>query len=308
MDHINNFSSDVRIDFEHYMPKDAETVRKSREICFDFQNGSCTKSNCTFRHALVADDPAMLRSARTEVCKYWLRGLCTAGDDCPWLHEFDMKKIPECIYHQKLGECSNPECIFQHKTNEERVPRCAAYDRGFCGLGPKCTLRHVKQQPCPKYLAGFCPQGTKCNLGHPAMLFFDEESIRSRIKARMIEERREGNLNVVCDRCRDPGHIAPRCPGREKGLVLNILNETREPGKQPSRDGCYVCGERDHTARVCPKRREQQQRHYQQHQHHQSHSERPNQYHHYNNNQSVGAPPLSGDGSGWNGGGSYGKY
>lgn len=38
------------------------------------------------------------------MCKHWLRGLCKKGDDCEFLHEFDMTKMPECFFYSKYGE------------------------------------------------------------------------------------------------------------------------------------------------------------------------------------------------------------
>merc|ERR1719469_225023 len=42
-------------------------------------------ANCPFRH---------VRGDKTIVCKHWLRGLCKKGDQCEFLHEYDMSKCP----------------------------------------------------------------------------------------------------------------------------------------------------------------------------------------------------------------------
>ena len=34
---------------------------------------------------------------RQVVCKHWLRGLCKRGDDCDFLHRYDMDRMPECL-------------------------------------------------------------------------------------------------------------------------------------------------------------------------------------------------------------------
>jgi Zinc finger C-x8-C-x5-C-x3-H type (and similar) len=31
------------------------------------------------------------------VCKHWLKGLCKKGDVCEFLHEYNIRKMPECI-------------------------------------------------------------------------------------------------------------------------------------------------------------------------------------------------------------------
>jgi hypothetical protein len=46
------------------------------------------------------------------VCKHWLRGLCKKGDNCEFLHEYNLRKMPECWFYSKYGECNNgAECI-----------------------------------------------------------------------------------------------------------------------------------------------------------------------------------------------------
>ena len=40
------------------------------------------------------------------VCKHWLRGLCKKGDQCEFLHEYDMTKMPECYFYSKFGEAA----------------------------------------------------------------------------------------------------------------------------------------------------------------------------------------------------------
>ena len=33
---------------------------------------------------------------RTVVCRHWLRGLCMKGDNCEFLHQMDMDRMPVC--------------------------------------------------------------------------------------------------------------------------------------------------------------------------------------------------------------------
>ena len=249
-----NFPNDVVIEFEKFVSQTSIPKKKEDKICENFRDGKCQNAACTVLHVLT--DENIVRRARKEVCKYWLRGLCAAEEDCPWLHEYTVPKIPKCIYVQKLGECENPECIFRHSEETQNVPRCAAYERGFCSYGPKCRLRHVRSQACPSYLAGFCPLGIKCRLKHLKMIFYDEESVRERVRQHMSEKNPSlpsFSLSIICDLCRDPGHIAPQCPGRE-GRVFDILHQIQEPGAPPRQEGCYYCGQSDHMARTCPER------------------------------------------------------
>lgn len=50
---------------------------------------------CPFRH---------ISGEKTVVCKHWLRGLCKKGDQCEFLHEYDMTKMPECYFYSKFGK------------------------------------------------------------------------------------------------------------------------------------------------------------------------------------------------------------
>ena len=38
------------------------------------------------------------------MCKHWLRGLCKKGDQCEFLHEYDMSKMPECYFYTRFSE------------------------------------------------------------------------------------------------------------------------------------------------------------------------------------------------------------
>lgn len=120
---------------------------------------------CPFRH---------ISGEKTVVCKHWLRGLCKKGDQCEFLHEYDMTKMPECYFYSKFGwltwrctkshrwaqwlccwsapscflmcvltlagECSNKECPFLHIDPESKIKDCPWYDRGFCKHGRSCSV------------------------------------------------------------------------------------------------------------------------------------------------------------------------
>lgn len=49
---------------------------------------------CPFRHD---------RGEQTVVCKHWLRGLCKRGDQCKFLHQYDLTRMPECYFFSKFG-------------------------------------------------------------------------------------------------------------------------------------------------------------------------------------------------------------
>ena len=74
-----------------------------------------------------------------KVCKHWLRGLCKKGDACEFLHEYNLRRMPECWWYAKYGFCSSgDECLYAHP--KERKIECPDYKRGFCKLGETSPL------------------------------------------------------------------------------------------------------------------------------------------------------------------------
>ncbi|KAJ2928844.1 hypothetical protein H1R20_g8246, partial [Candolleomyces eurysporus] len=81
------------------------------------------------------------RERLSTVCKHWLRGLCKKGDACEFLHEYNLRRMPECWWFAKYGYCSaGDECLYAHP--KERRIECPDYNRGFCKLGPSCPRKH----------------------------------------------------------------------------------------------------------------------------------------------------------------------
>lgn len=102
------------------------------------------------------------------VCKHWLRGLCKKNTHCEFLHEYNLRKMPECMFFAKNGYCTQtPECLYLHVDPMLKIPECVNYKRGFCPDGPKCPMRHIRRTICPLYLTGFCPKGPNCEHTHP---------------------------------------------------------------------------------------------------------------------------------------------
>uniref|UniRef100_A0A8C3T5N4 Cleavage and polyadenylation specificity factor subunit 4 n=1 Tax=Chelydra serpentina TaxID=8475 RepID=A0A8C3T5N4_CHESE len=99
--------------------------KSGASVCEFFLRGLLGSSGhglvCPFRH---------ISGEKTVVCKHWLRGLCKRGDECEFLHEYDMTKMPECYFYSKFG--------------------------------PLCKYKHTRRVMCVNYLAGFCPEGLKC--------------------------------------------------------------------------------------------------------------------------------------------------
>ena len=176
--------------YQHSLPAD-------RPICRAFLSGSCPlKSHCPDRHTSpsgTTNQPGNPREGGgggfgSLVCKHWLRGLCKKGSSCEFLHEYNLRKMPECNFFVRNGYCSNgDECLYLHIDPSSRLPPCPHYERGFCPLGPRCDKRHVRRRLCPCYLAGFCPDGRACRAGaHPRWTREGELE-----KPRVKEERKE---------------------------------------------------------------------------------------------------------------------
>lgn len=123
------------------------------------------------------------------VCKHWLRGLCKKNDHCEFLHEYNLRKMPECLFYSKNGFCTQtPECLYLHVDPQLKIPECQNYSKGFCPEGPGCPRRHIRRVACPMYLTGMCLKGPDCEFTHPK---FHEVVGKLRIKPDVIRVKSE---------------------------------------------------------------------------------------------------------------------
>ncbi|KAF5277052.1 hypothetical protein FQA39_LY06290 [Lamprigera yunnana] len=210
---------------------------------------------CPFRH---------VRGDRTIVCKHWLRGLCKKGDQCEFLHEYDMTKMPECYFYSRFNACHNKECPFLHIDPESKIKDCPWYDRGFCRHGPHCRHRHVRRVLCTNYIAGCCPDGPNCKYMHPRfeLPVPPDQNVKDQKKTPVI----------ICHFCGEHGHKALHCnkmnpdsrdiTNKDSFKVLNpSANENGDVGmgyhrmmpKKLEDVTCYKCGTKGHYANRCPK-------------------------------------------------------
>jgi len=211
---------------------------QSKEICKFFLKGHCMKGKeCVFRH---------VRPEKAVVCKHWLRGLCKKGDACEFLHEYDPKKMPECWFFAKYGECSNPECIFLHIRPEDKIKPCPWYNRGFCKHGASCRFKHIRKVACPDYLAGFCFKGPNCKFAHPKFDMPKEEEPK---KKRRIQGGQVHAIPTMGDD-EEGGGFAFSRPGMEFGNRAGP--EFTRRSRNLSNVECYKCKEFGHYANQCP--------------------------------------------------------
>ncbi|ETS82014.1 hypothetical protein PFICI_07016 [Pestalotiopsis fici W106-1] len=140
----------------------------NRPVCKAFAaTGACPLgTDCPDRHEAPNAASSTNASYNSLVCKHWLRALCKKGESCEFLHEYNLRKMPECNFFVRNGYCSNgDECLYLHIDPQSKLPPCPHYDMGFCPLGPNCSKKHVRRTLCPYYLAGFCPDGKQCTEG-----------------------------------------------------------------------------------------------------------------------------------------------
>ncbi|KAK0561571.1 RNA-binding component of cleavage and polyadenylation factor [Tilletia horrida] len=109
----------------------------SSTICQTYlrTGGQCPRgARCPRRH--VPPPPAALGQRdpqRRTVCKHWLRGLCKKGENCDYLHEYDLRRMPECRFYASFGFCpSGDECLYLHVDAKAKVRECEHFRRGFC--------------------------------------------------------------------------------------------------------------------------------------------------------------------------------
>lgn len=51
---------------------------------------------------------------RRTVCKHFMRGLCSAGEACTFLHQVCPERVAICTFYQE-GRCNRgAECVFRH--------------------------------------------------------------------------------------------------------------------------------------------------------------------------------------------------
>jgi hypothetical protein len=79
-------------------------IPHTRPPCKAYLQGHCPMgSACPDRHIAQSSNS----NFNNLVCKHWLRGLCKKGESCEFLHEYNLRKMPECNFFVRNGYCSN---------------------------------------------------------------------------------------------------------------------------------------------------------------------------------------------------------
>ncbi|KUL87543.1 hypothetical protein ZTR_04525 [Talaromyces verruculosus] len=94
-------------------------------VCKAFKEGHCPLGpTCPDRHPT----PSRVTTSSTNasglapsvthgslVCKHFLKGLCKKGFKCEYLHEYNLRRMPECASFSRSGYCPNGEdCLYHH--------------------------------------------------------------------------------------------------------------------------------------------------------------------------------------------------
>jgi len=199
---------------------------------------------------------------RTTVCKHWLRGLCKKGDSCEFLHEYNLRKMPECWWYAKYGYCSQgDECLYMHP--KERKIECPDYQRGFCKLGPECPRKHSRRVACQLFMSGFCPRGPECTLAHPKWALPTKEDYEPEQQQRELGPPPPGFGRFGAPGGGEGGYGGGGGGGYGGGYNAGGGRGAGADGGAGGRNferrnldevTCFKCGERGHYANMCRNR------------------------------------------------------
>ena len=66
------------------------------------------------RRIVRAEERAKGHPEYQVVCRYWLDGICSAGDRCYFLHSYNLDKIPVCAFMETQRCPEGAMCKFRH--------------------------------------------------------------------------------------------------------------------------------------------------------------------------------------------------
>ncbi|CAD6581563.1 MAG: RNA-binding component of cleavage and polyadenylation factor [Cyphobasidiales sp. Tagirdzhanova-0007] len=197
----------------------------------------CPKRHTNPSSLNYAPPPVHTSSHSKTVCKHWLRGLCKKGLDCEFLHEYNLRKMPECWFFTKHGFCSSgDECMYLHITPHQRRPECRSYTAGFCRA-----------------------EGLECKHAHPSFIASEVERLCTRSHERMGELYRNRDRDWPGDSgggyANHGGlNLAERGDAVSGDVVMDGGSGGRRPlpGRILKGITCFKCTQMGHLASQCP--------------------------------------------------------
>ena len=115
-------------------------------VCRKFLHGNCYKETCLLSHKVAPE--------KMPSCKFFLEGLCTKGESCPYRH-IKVNENAELCQHYQKGYCPNgSECKKKHedssKSKTGQTPQ--KYEQKESTKVPKCSKRVPPAKPQRKSL------------------------------------------------------------------------------------------------------------------------------------------------------------
>ncbi|XP_069761837.1 zinc finger CCCH domain-containing protein 10-like [Narcine bancroftii] len=179
-----------------------EAVKSKLNICRDFLRNLCSRGkNCRYFHPddievsnhpdLSEDTDNLVNNSKYEasknkrnVCRDFLRNVCTRGKNCRYFHPdnieaYDVGEMRHdsifCQYFQN-SKCTRENCTFIHGTKSEenyynKTGKLPAHLQKTVavtfGLSPSNLPLITKEVPfCRDFLKGKCRRGSKCKFQH----------------------------------------------------------------------------------------------------------------------------------------------
>ena len=241
----------------------------AKDFAFDFEKRLKEIDAVEKAEKLAAEPEDRDHRFKTVVCTHWMKGLCMKGDNCDFLHEVDVDRMPECARGQR---CRDKECLYRHLKDEER-PLCNNFRLGFCPHGAGCRYQHKVLPPeecpsvadwmfhggsttnpatqpddptannphwrtvmCQHFAKGRCPFGDRCNFAHGS-----EELARNKQRAyQTISEAAVSNMDASGNITLDAATLAlfsktkkrPNLTPMDR-LVFSMTHPPTEPEKKP---------------------------------------------------------------------------
>mmetsp|Transcript_26825 Transcript_26825/g.48341 ORF Transcript_26825/g.48341 Transcript_26825/m.48341 type:complete len:233 (+) Transcript_26825:1615-2313(+) len=211
--------------------EEAEVEHWDPRLCrpYFLENGCSKGISCPLKHCSPYS---------VAICKFFLKGECSRGSHCYFLHEVVSDRLPECRNQRLEGFCTVEDCKFRHEVREAK--ECLYYRMGYCPSGKVCPFRHVRRQLCPEFMElGKCSTAN-CAYFHIEMI--EESTLEAAFYAQdPAPEIDYSQAYTLCFRCLQFGHKPQQCANPQKDRERRYVR-------------CYSCSQFGHKSNECPRR------------------------------------------------------